>query len=384
MILSPLVMLERLVAFDTESSKSNLPLIDFVEGYLSSWGVETWRFPSADGQKASLFAHIGPKDRGGVLLSGHTDVVPVIGQAWTGDPFALRVMDGKAIGRGAVDMKGYLALCLSAVPNMLKSPLKTPIHLLLSYDEETTCLGPLEAIRHFGSDLPMPIACFVGEPTGMEVVDAHKSVQTFDTLVTGLEAHSSKPALGASAVMAACDLVAFLSRMSEEFVARGDASGRFDPAYSTIHIGIIEGGTARNILAKECRFVWEVRGLPDLDEAEVPQRLTEYAETIVLPHIRRSAPSASITTINHVSVPGLKPDTGSFAETLALRLAGRNRTLTVPYASEAGHFQQAGVPTVLCGPGSIDQAHQADEYITFAALEQGEIFIQRLIETCRA
>ncbi len=381
---TPLEMLARLVSFDTESARSNLVLIDFVETYLQGWGVPTVRVPNAAGDKAAILATIGPADRGAVLLSGHTDVVPVAGQAWTTDPYTLRVEDGRAYGRGAVDMKGFGALALALVPDFLAADLKTPIQILLSYDEETTCLGSTGIIARFGRDLPPPVGVIVGEPTEMEVADAHKSVVTFDTTVHGFEAHSSKPNLGANAVMAACQLVAELGRIEEDMRARGDASGRFDPPYTTVQVGVIAGGTARNILAKECRFSWEFRGLPDLDEAEIPARLERFAEEHVLPWMRAAAPSARIETVNEVNVPGLAPAPGSAAERLALRLASRNRTVTVPYGTEAGHFHLAGIPTVVCGPGSINQAHQPDEYIRLEDLASGEAFMRRLMETCRA
>lgn len=382
--LTPLDMLARLVSFDTETPKSNLPLIAFVEDYLRAWDVPFVRLPNATGDKAALFATIGPRDKGGVVLSGHTDVVPVAGQAWTSDPFTLRVADGRAYGRGAVDMKGFCATALALVPEFLAANLKTPIHIFLSYDEETTCLGVVDGIRRFGVDLPRPTAVFVGEPTSLEVTDAHKHISTFVTTAHGHEAHSSKPGLGASAVMYAAELVAELNRMAEDYVARGDASGRFDPPYTTIHVGTIHGGTARNILAKECTFAWEFRGLPDLDPQEIPTRFQRFVDEVVLPKMRRTAPEARVETVMDVTVPGLAPEPGSPAETLALRLAGKNRTIAVPYATEAGRFQGAGIPTVVCGPGSIDQAHQPDEYITLADLDAGAAFMRRLAATLAA
>jgi acetylornithine deacetylase len=376
-------MLERLVAFDTESQKSNLPLIDFVEDYLRAWDVPCWRAPNPDGTKAAILATIGPPDRGGVVLSGHTDVVPVAGQAWTGDPFRLRVEDGKAIGRGAVDMKGFDALALALVPDFLAADLKTPIHILLSYDEETTCLGSVDLIARFGRDLPLPTAVIVGEPTDLEVADAHKSIVTFHTAVHGFEAHSSKPALGANAVMAAAELVCELNRIADEMVSRGDPSGRFDPPYTSVHVGTIAGGTARNILPKVCSFHWEFRGLPGLDLDEIPGRLDAFAQGPALERLNRHGPYGRIETLLEVSVPGLKPEPGSGAEHLALRLAGRNRTIAVPYATEAGRFQDAAIPTIVCGPGSVDKAHQPDEYITLKALADGEAFLRRLMDSCK-
>lgn len=380
--LTPLELLERLVAFDTESSKSNLALIDFVAEYLEGWGVPHLRVPNAEGDKAALFATLGPMTDGGVVLSGHTDVVPVTGQAWTSDPFRLRVADGRAYGRGAVDMKGFDALALAMVPAALAAGLTRPIHILLSYDEETTCLGVADTIARFGADLPRPGAVIVGEPTEMQVADAHKSVVTYNTTVHGHAAHSAKPGLGANAVMAAADLIAELNRIADAMVARGDASGRFDPPNTTVHVGVIEGGTARNILPKLCTFLWEFRGLPDLDMAEIPALFAAACERVTRERLNRYGEFGHIATVEEVSVPGLAPDPGSEAEQLALRLAGRNATITVPYATEAGRFQRAGIPTVVCGPGSIDQAHQPDEFIALAELARGEAFMRRLVAAC--
>jgi len=382
MRLTPIEMLERLVSFDTESARSNLPLIDFVEDYLRSWNVPYVRVPNPAGDKAAIYATIGPPVAGGVVLSGHTDVVPVTGQAWTGDPFTLRVADGRLYGRGAVDMKGFDALALALVPEFQAARLTTPIHIMLSYDEETTCLGVVDTIRRFGAELPLPRTVIVGEPTELQVVDAHKSVVTFTTVVHGFEAHSSKPHLGASAVMTAAELVSELNRISDELMERPDPSGRFDPAYTTVHVGTIEGGTARNIMAKACRFHWEFRGLPNLDPQEIPERFRRFSDEVALKRLNRFGPFGRIETDLEVAVPGLAPEPGSPAETLVKRLAGRNRTETVPFGTEAGHYQAAGIPTVVCGPGSIDQAHQPDEYITLEQFEAGAAFLRRLAAAC--
>ncbi|WP_019904342.1 acetylornithine deacetylase [Methylobacterium sp. 77] len=380
--LTTLDLLARLVAFDTESSRSNLALIDSVCAYLDGWGVSHVRIPNAQGDKAAIFATIGPMADGGIVLSGHTDVVPVTGQAWTTDPFALRIADGRAYGRGAVDMKGFCALALAAVPDMIAADLKRPIHILLSYDEETTCLGVADTIARFGADLPRPGAVIVGEPTDLDVADAHKSIVTYLTTVHGHEAHSAKPMLGANAVMAAAELVSELNRIADAMIERGDASGRFDPPSTTVHVGTISGGTARNILPKVCTFHWEFRGLPDLDMGEIPALFAAKVETVLTGRLNRYGDYGRIETIEEVAVPGLAPEPGSEAERLTLRVAGRNHTISVPYATEAGRFQMAGIPTVVCGPGSIDQAHQPDEYITLAALESGEAFMRRLIAEC--
>lgn len=376
--LGPLEMLARLVGFRTISSESNLDLIAFVEDYLAGWGVASVRIPDATGAKAALFATIGPADRGGVALSGHTDVVPVEGQAWASDPFRLRVEDGRAYGRGAVDMKGFCALVLAAVPDLVAAPLKTPVHIFLSYDEEITCLGVVDGIARFGHDLPRPVAVIVGEPTGLEVADAHKSIAMYTTTVHGAQAHSSNPALGASAVHGAALVAAELDRLAREYEARGDASGRFDPPFSTVHIGRISGGVARNILASEAAIQWEVRGLPDLDIDEVPSRLAAFVAAEVLPRFRRTFADYRVETVFDGLVPALGPSPDPLARTLALKLAGRNHTATVSYGTEAGHFFNAGIPTVVCGPGSIDRAHKADEYITLDELAAGEAFLHRL------
>jgi acetylornithine deacetylase len=380
--LTPLEMLAKLVSFDTESSKSNLPLIDFVESYLKSWNVPYVRVPNEAGNKAAIYATVGPQDRGGIVLSGHTDVVPVTGQAWTSDPFTLRVENGRAYGRGAVDMKGFDALALALIPEFQASGLNTPIHVMLSYDEETTCLGVIDTIRRLGRDLPVPRAAIVGEPTSLEVVDAHKSVVTFTTTVHGFEAHSSKPYLGASAVMTAAEMIGEINRIGDEMMERGDPSGRFDPPYTTVHVGVIAGGTARNIMAKSCAFSWEFRGLPSLDPQEIPTRLDRFAHEVALKRLNRFGEFGRIETELAVAVPGLAPEPGSAAEVLALRLAGRNQTQTVPFGTEAGHYQAAGIPTVVCGPGSINQAHQPDEYITLEQFEAGAAFMRRLAAAC--
>lgn len=372
-------LLARLVSFNTESHRSNLALIDYVADYLRGLGLAPLIMPNAAGDKAALLVNVGPAVDGGVVLSGHTDVVPVTGQAWTSDPFTLRVSDSKAYGRGAVDMKAFAALALAALPEFQRAPLKRPLHLLLSYDEETTCLGSLDFIRRFGKDLPRPGVVIVGEPTDMQVADAHKSVVTFNTFVHGFECHSSKPNLGANAITGAALLIAELDRIAEDMRALGDPTGRFDPPFTTVHVGEMQGGTARNIVPKLASFHWEYRGVPGIDaDRLVVDRLADYARSVVEPKLRRGFAGAHVETINDIRVPGLAPDPGSRAEHLALSLSGKNRTATVPYGTEAGQFQGEGLSTVVCGPGSINQAHQPDEYITLQALEDGAQFMRRL------
>jgi acetylornithine deacetylase len=375
---SPVELTAKLVAFDSVSRLSNLALIDFIADYLAAHGVACLRLPNQAGDKAALFATIGPVDRPGVVLSGHVDVVPVEGQAWSSPPFEARLADDRLYGRGTCDMKGFVGTALALVPEFLAAGLKQPLHLAISYDEEITCLGSLDMIARFGTDMPMPRACIVGEPTLMEVVDAQKSLSSYITVVKGRPAHSAFPALGANALHAAARLIVHLDDIADELEAAGDASGRFDPAYSTVQAGLIGAGKAINIVPDEARIVWECRGLPSLPVRFVPDRMRAFGEEVVLPRLRRTAPEATITTEPDVSVPPLAPDPGSHAETLALRLAGRNGTQAVSYGTEAGHFQLAGVPTVICGPGSIKQAHGADEWMALSEFEACAGFLRRL------
>ncbi|MEA2758245.1 MAG: acetylornithine deacetylase [Methylobacteriaceae bacterium] len=375
-----LPLIERLVRFDTESSKSNLPLIEFVEDYLRQLNVPFVRVPNADGDKAAIFATVGPMSDGGIVLSGHTDVVPVAGQSWTSDPFAVRRDGSRLYGRGTCDMKAFDAVCLAMVPDFQRANLKRPVHLLFSYDEEVTCEGPLDTIRRFGADLPIPGAVIVGEPTNMEVADTHKSVSTYHTHVRGHEAHSSKPFLGVSAVHIGCELVTELTRIGEEFARAGDPSGRFEPAWSTVHVGTISGGSARNILAKDCKFHWEFRGLPGVPLRAALEHFDARVEQVRATRLR-DFPDTFIETKIEVEVPGLASNPGSPAEALALRLTRSNRTIAVPFATEAGQFQSAGIATIVCGPGNVNQAHQPDEFIEIVEIEKCIGFLRALAES---
>ncbi len=373
-------ILQRLVAFDSVSDRSNLALVDYLEGYFRDLGVPTTRAPNAAGDKAALLATIGPTVPGGVVLSGHTDVVPVEGQIWSGDPFQLREIDGRLYGRGACDMKGFDAVVLAMVPVFQSAGLKRPIHILLSYDEETTCLGSLDCIARFGRETPRPALAIVGEPTMMTVADAHKGVATFRTRVTGFEAHSAKPALGANAVAIACDIVSEIGRLARAFEAPDKLDPRFDPPYSTLHVGMIHGGTARNILARECEFHWEFRGLPGVATATAAGLVQAFVDQVALPRLTRFVSGPSIVTTMEVDVPGLGAKGADDAATLALRLTRSNHTIAVSFATEAGHFQRAGLPTVVCGPGSIDQAHKPDEFLAASQLSACVAFMRGLAD----
>jgi acetylornithine deacetylase len=370
-------LLSRLVAFDSVSDASNLPIIDFVQAYLAAQGVAARRAPNASGDKAAILATIGPRVDGGIVLSGHTDVVPVDGQPWSSDPFALRETLGRLFGRGACDMKGFDACVLAMVPTFKASALKRPVHIVLSYDEETTCLGSRDVIAWFGLSEPRPGAVIVGEPTMMEVADAHKSVATFRTRVTGHEAHSALPALGANAVAAAADVVSEIGRLARDY-EEGPLDPRFTPPYSTLHVGMIQGGTARNILARECAFHWEFRGLPGVTSASALAKVQAFVDAVALPRLTRFVAGPAIRTEIEVDVPPLAAAPGSAAETMALRLTRSNNRIAVSYGTEAGHFQTAGLPAVVCGPGSIDQAHKPDEFVDEGQLAACLAFLDNL------
>ncbi|MGF1455283.1 MAG: acetylornithine deacetylase [Alphaproteobacteria bacterium] len=376
-------LLDRLIAFDTTSRLSNRALIDFVADYLASFGVKADILPSDDGTKANLYATIGPEAAGGIILSGHTDVVPVEGQPWTSDPFRVTERDGLLLGRGTADMKGFAACVLAAVPEFVARPLKRPVHIALSYDEEVGCLGVRPMIRHIIDTCPRPALCIVGEPTSMRVVNAHKGIRTLTTRIQGREAHSSQPDLGANAITAAALLIAHLETIRGDMKARGDASGRFHPPFTTLSVGQIEGGTAVNIIARDCRFSWEYRSLPDQDPGEILERFEAFARDTVLPALRETAPDAAIETEDIAHAPALAPLEGSPAEALALYLAEQNSVEAVSYGTEAGLFQADDIPTVVCGPGDIAQAHKPDEFVSIAQLEACSRFLQRLVAHCR-
>src|SRR6476661_7547114 len=347
-------LLARLVAFDTTSSKTNIPLIAFVETYLAEHGIESRRVPTPDGQKASLFATIGPGDGGGVALSGHTDVVPVASQAWDTDPFQLVERDGKLFGRGTCDMKGYLACCLAMVPDLKARGLKVPFHFAFSYDEEVGCTGVRPMIGEFGKTLPTPRMVFVGEPSNMTVVDAHKGPVRWRVELTGRAAHSSMPHYGVNAIAYAGRLIGELMRMEEDLRA-GEQDARFDPPWTTLQVTQIAGGTASNVVPVPCWFGWEIRGLPGFEPMQLDRRLKNFAAEHCLPGMRRVAPEADIRIAATNQVAAYAADVGSGIVPLALQLAAQNETYAVSYCTEAGLFQGGGAPAIVCGPGNIAQ-----------------------------
>ena len=374
-------LISRLVSFDTTSRNSNLDIIGFIEDYLDAQGVTSIRVDYRAGSKTNLYATIGPDGPGGIVLSGHTDVVPVDGQDWSSDPFRLTERNGSLYGRGTADMKGFLAVVLAAVPMFKTATLKRPIHLAFSCDEEVGCRGVRPLIQHITAHLPKPAAVIVGEPTMMQVVNMHKTALSFETEVTGREAHSSSAHQGVNAIMVAGELIQELNRIQKDLIARADPGLGFEPPYTTVSVGTITGGTAKNIVPRRCSFVWETRLLPGDDPGEVPESLRKFAEGL-LPAMKAVAEEGNILTRIFNSVPGLKPDAASPALSLALQLTGGNATRAVSYATEAGLFQEAGMAAIICGPGSIDQAHKPDEFIARSELERCEEFMRRLAQYC--
>ena len=379
---SPLELLEKLVSFDTTSHKSNLALVQFIETYLIHCKVPSRRVVSADGSKANLFATIGPEGLPGVALSGHTDVVPVDGQAWTSDPFRLTDLGDRVAGRGTADMKGFLACVLASVPQFKACTLKTPIHLAFSYDEEIGCVGVRPMIAEFGKALIKPQMVIVGEPTSMGVVDAHKGPVRWHVDITGRPAHSSMAHLGVNAIAYAGRLLGELARIEERL--KTELNPRFDPPYATLQVTRMEGGTASNIVPGSAWFGFEVRAMPSTDTAGIERELRAFATKKCLPAMRKVAPEASITIRQTNQVAPFAAGPQSALTALTLKLAGQNETFAVSFATEAGLFQEAGTSAIICGPGDIAQAHTANEWIAKSELEKCSAFLTRLAEWCEA
>lgn len=377
--LSPREMLARLIAFPSVSTSSNLDIIHFCRDWLQSHGVESNLVFSPAGDKANLYASIGPMVEGGVVLSGHTDVVPVDGQAWTMDPWTLTEKDGRLYGRGTTDMKGFDALVLSLVPEMLRADLKRPIHIALSYDEELACQGAPSMVRAMAQALPTPAAVIVGEPTRHAVVTGHKASVQLRTRVTGRAVHSSRIDTGVSAVMNAARLIIWHEDAMAENRRRAEPGSAFEPPYTTLHCGMMVGGSAANIVSSSAWFSTDIRAIPTEDPMDYVERYKAFISHEIEPRMKAVAPEAGIVVELVSEVPGLRPEGGGAAEALARRLTGDNGTHVVAYGTEAGLFQRAGWSTIVCGPGDIAQAHQPDEYIEISEFEAGEKVLRRLI-----
>lgn len=371
-------LLKQLIAFDTTSHKSNLAIIEFIQHYLGEHGIEHHVIYNDDKTKANLVAIIGPKDVPGVVLSGHTDVVPVVGQDWDTDPFVLTEKDGRYYGRGTADMKSFLAVMLAMAPEFAKAKLTKPIGLAFSYDEEVGGLGApsmVEFITNQGWQFELAI---IGEPTGMQLVTSHKSAHYFETTVTGTPCHSSIPDAGINAIFYAHKLIAELGNIQTELSqATNDA---FTPPYSTANVTKISGGTAGNIIPKHCTFLWDLRALPDLEPDTIKAKLDAYANKLIQ-EANQTSPHSTLTieTEKLVTLPSL-PESGDESLEIARQISGCNHEVAVAFGTEAGIFKRQGnIPAIVYGPGHIDQAHQPNEFIEQEQIDRCMDAINRLL-----
>lgn len=373
-------LIETLIGFDTTSRETNLPLIEFVRDYLDGLGIASELTYDDDRRKANLFATIGPADVPGVVLSGHTDVVPVDGQSWDSDPFAVKEIDGRLFGRGTADMKSFIAVALAMVPDMLQRSLQAPLHLSFSYDEEVGCIGVHRLLEQVARMAVKPYACIVGEPTGMQVINAHKGKKSMRCRVRGKAAHSSLTDQGVNAVEVAGELITYLRRMSHRLRDEGPHNAAFQPNYTTVHTGVVSGGTALNIVPEACEFEFEIRNLPEQEPEALCHELREFAEQRLLPDMHAVDSRSGIDWDPMPSYPALACDEDSDIVRLVKRLSRSNVVGTVSFGTEAGLFQETGIPAVICGPGSIEQAHKPNEYISVAQVDECERFVSRLLD----
>lgn len=376
--------LERLVAFPTVSRDSNLDLIGFIRAELAAQGIASTLVHNEDGRKANLWATIGPQDVPGVVLSGHTDVVPVEGQAWTSDPFSLTTRNGNLHARGSADMKGFIACALAIAPRASKAPLKTPIHFAFSYDEEIGCVG-VRRLLDLLKDAPVkPRLCIVGEPTMMQAVTAHKGKLGFRVTAHGLEAHSSLAPIGVNAIYMASDLIGAIRGIQKEIADHGVRDGDYEVAYTTLHVGKIHGGDVMNIVPNQCTFDFEIRYLPEEDEQAIAARIKAAAEKIAIGY-RGVFTDARFTFTDLQSYPAMNTPVDSEAVKFVHALTGGNSTGKITFGTEGGLFQQAlGTPAVVCGPGNIAVAHKPDEYVSLAQMAQCDKMMERLVEKLSA
>ncbi|ESZ26534.1 hypothetical protein X733_29145 [Mesorhizobium sp. L2C067A000] len=375
-------ILSKLVGFKSLSGQSNHDIADYVETFAKSLGAAIQRFPSADGTRTSLLVTLGPMVPGGIVLSGHMDVVPAGNQSWTSDPFALREADGRLYGRGAVDMKGFLALALSLAATIPIAELTKPLHLAFSYDEEISCEGVKPIVCHIEKSVPKPLAVIVGEPTELQVVGAHKGALDWTVEVLGKAAHSSLPHLGANAIHAAARLVCEVEQIAREFEKQPSPNtGLYDVPHPTVTVGVIEGGTAGNVIAARCSFQMEARTLEPGQATTIFERISNLARDVVLPGLRATAPGSEIKITARFDIPPLVREASSAAEQLVSRFSSSSNVKAVSYATEAGFFQAAGLPTVVFGPGSISQAHQVDEFIDKTQFKEGGRVLAQIVQT---
>ncbi len=377
-IYTPKELLSVLIGFDTTSFRSNREMIDFIVDYLSSHGISSSLGFNEEETKADLVATIGPQVAGGIILSGHTDVVPVAGQDWNTDPFVAQEKGDKIFGRGSCDMKGFIAVVLAMIPEILKFNLKVPLHLAFSYDEEVGCLGAPALISRILKDIAPPSAAIIGEPTGMKLVNAHKGGTMFETTITGCAGHASQTQNGVNAISLAGLCISFLDKKAEEFKIKGPRDDRMEPPYNTISIGTIEGGTAHNIIAGSCKLVWGCRSIAKEDAISLMDEFINYCNREIIPPFKKISTDTEILTTEINGIPPLMARESNPAEELVLQLTGKNEILGVAFGTEAGLFDDAGIPSVVFGPGHIDQAHKPDEFVAISQLEECSLFIQKM------
>jgi acetylornithine deacetylase len=371
--------LRQLIAFDTTSRNSNLSLIDWAEAHLARHGARIRRSYNPERTKANLFASFG-EGPGGVVLSGHTDVVPVDGQAWSSDPFQAEIRDGKLFGRGACDMKGFIAVVLAQAEAFGRARLRSPIHVALSFDEEAGCLGIAPLLRDLAEAGIQPDGCVVGEPTSMEMVTAHKGGRVYRCTVHGRAAHSSLTPRGVNAIEYAARVISFIQDLSWREEAQGPRLDGLDVPFSTISTNMISGGNGKNIIPARCEFFFDYRYVPGKPPEEFIEQIRAYIAEHLEPRMKRAHPQAGVELELTGSIPGLSPEEQSGIAELARALLGPRPSAKVSYGTEAGFFQQAGIPSIVCGPGSIEHAHKADEFVPLAQLAACEAFVRRLTE----
>jgi acetylornithine deacetylase len=376
-------LLADLVGFDTVSDRSNLPLIAYIEKYLASFGITGRRLVDDTGQKASLWVTIGPDNTPGVVLSGHTDVVPVERQPWTGDAFKLIKRDGRYYGRGTTDMKGFVAVCLAMVPEICGANLKMPIHLAISYDEEVGCIGVRPMLRELSHAPVKPLGCFVGEPTQMQIVIGHKGKHGVRATFRGKSCHSSLAPNGVNAVEYAAELITEVRRRAIQLEREGQRDEMYDVAHTTLLTSIAQGGTALNIVPDECVVEFEARGLGANESKQVTDAIVAWAKAEIEPAMRKSDPSCGIDFEEILEYPALDMAAGHPLVALAKQFTGRNSHGKVSFGTEASLFvSMADIPTIVVGPGSIEQAHKPDEFVEISELSKCAGFIERLITHC--
>lgn len=376
-------MIRDLVSFNTVSRNSNRDLIEFVREYLAGHGVDCQVIPGDGGRKASLYATIGPRNRSGVMLSGHTDVVPVDGEEWESDPFEAVERDGRLYGRGTTDMKGFDGVVLAHVPLFMASDLKTPIHLALSFDEEVGCTGVRPMIDVINRMPVKPCMGIIGEPTRMKVMTGHKGKKSVRVQVRGHECHSSRAPTGVNAIEYAAELIAHIKGLARKLAREGARDADYDVPHSTLHVGRIEGGTALNIVPRNCWFEFEFRHLPADDPETLFSGVRGFAERELEPEMQSIDPQTGFQWEEMFKFPGLDTPSDAPVVSLALNLTGMQKTERVAFGTEAGLFSVVGgIPCVVCGPGDIDQAHKPNEFISLEQVAAGEAFMRRLAETC--